>query len=368
MKQLWKLKRIILLLLIPLSFGLTYLVKHNTYIAEEVFAKRIYYVYSQLYSTISGILPFSLGELVVLAIPVILTYYTIRWVLRIIKTKDNKAFLVGKGILNAGVLVAILLFMYTIGCGVNYYRYSFTTYSGLTIQESSVDELYELCMSLSVRANQLRDQIDNEDVAGAFLLSMSYGELSKEMVKAYDNLAKDYPILDGNYPGAKPLLVSKLMSRMQLTGIFFPFTMEANVNIDIPDYSLPSTIAHEMAHLRGFMREDEANYIAYLACVASNHPQIQYSGVMEALIIAGNALYDKDIERYHEVSATYSNPVRIDLNANSDYWRQFENTVTSNIAEQVNNTYLIMNDQKDGVQSYGRMVDLLLAEYRKFKQ
>lgn len=368
MKQLCKLKRIFLLLLIPLSFGLTYLVKHNSYIAEEIFAKKIYHVYSQILSSITGILPISIGELVVLAVPILITTYLVSWILRVVKAKENRAFLVGKGILNAGVTIGILLFMYTIGCGVNYYRYSFAYYSGLEIQESSKEELYELCQSLSERANSLRDQLDSEDVAGVFTLSMSWTELSKEMVVAYQNLAKDYKVLEGKYSVAKPLLVSKVMSRMELTGIFFPFTMEANVNVDIPDYSLPSTIAHEMAHTRGFMREDEANYIAYLACNASDNLEIQYSGVMEALIIAGNALYDKDVDLYREVAATYNNEVRVDLNANSEYWRQFENKTVSNIAEQVNNTYLILNDQEDGVQSYGRMVDLLLAEYRKSKQ
>ena len=56
------------------------------------------------------------------------------------------------------------------------------------------------------------------------------------------------------------------MSRTEITGIFIPFTMEANVNVDIPDYSLGSTMCHELAHLHGFIREDEANYISYLAC------------------------------------------------------------------------------------------------------
>jgi hypothetical protein len=33
-------------------------------------------------------------------------------------------------------------------------------------------------------------------------------------------------------------------------------------------------------------------------------------------------------------------------------------------ADAVNNTYLKSNNQEDGVKSYGRMVDLLLAERR----
>ena len=59
-----------------------------------------------------------------------------------------------------------------------------------------------------------------------------------------------------------------------------------------------------------------------------------------------------------------------DLIANNEYWDQFEKpvvgeTTVGEIAEKVNDTYLKINDQTDGTQSYGRVVDLLLAEYKK---
>ncbi len=378
MKRLIKLKRVFILLLIPLSFFITYLAKANSTFAEEVFAKRIYHVYSIVISTITGFIPFSIGEVTLLITPILLTIVFVRFILRVVRCKTEngqnqkiralRGYLIKKGMLNVGCVLSILFFIYTIGCGVNYYRYPFSHYSNLTIQDSSEEELKELCLSLSDRANMIRSQINSEDIFGVYKFSASNSKMNEEVVKAYHNLSEKYPILSGSYPKAKPLIASKIMSRMELTGIFWPFTMEANVNIDIPDYSIPSTMAHEMAHLRGFMREDEANYISYLACTASDHKEIQYSGLMLALIISGNALYDKNPELYYEVSSTYSTKVRIDLNANSEYWRQFENKTISNIADQINNTYLKMNDQEDGVQSYGRMVDLLLAEYRASKQ
>lgn len=33
--------------------------------------------------------------------------------------------------------------------------------------------------------------------------------------------------------------------------MYFPFLAEANVNIDIPDWDIPSTAAHELAHTPG---------------------------------------------------------------------------------------------------------------------
>lgn len=154
------------------------------------------------------------------------------------------------------------------------------------------------------------------------------------------------------------------MSYTGITGIYIPYTGEANVNINSTDFMLPSTVAHEMAHQRGFAREDEANYIAYLTC--SMHPDrdFQYSGVMLALIYSMNALAENDIEAYKVLRSKYSEGVKNDLRYDAEFWAKYEGK-TQEISNNVNNTYLKSNGQKDGVQSYGRMVDLLIAEYKE---
>ena len=159
------------------------------------------------------------------------------------------------------------------------------------------------------------------------------------------------------------MLLSHLWSYTQITGVFTCWSMEANVNIDVPDFTLPFTMCHEQAHLRGFMREDEANFIAYLACMESEDQAIQYSGASMAAMYAMNTLYQADYERFCELYATYSPGVQRDFAAQSRYWAQFEGPVAE-VSDKVNDTYLKANRQTDGVASYGRMVDLLLANYR----
>jgi hypothetical protein len=65
-----------------------------------------------------------------------------------------------------------------------------------------------------------------------------------------------------------------------------------------------------------------------------------------------------------KLSKNYSEGVRHDLTELNEFWEQYEGPVerTSN---RINNTYLKANNQKDGVHSYGRMVDLLIAEHRQ---
>ena len=133
------------------------------------------------------------------------------------------------------------------------------------------------------------------------------------------------------------------------------------------DYNIPATACHELSHLKGFAREDEANFIAYLACTASDNPEFNYSGAMLAYIHANNALYGAgEVELYREIRDSLCDTAKRDLIANSAFWDQYEGKVAE-VSTQVNNSYLQLNNQSDGVKSYGRVVDLLLAMMRNMK-
>jgi hypothetical protein len=254
--------------------------------------------------------------------------------------------------------------LFVLFCGINYYRNEFTAYSSLEIKPSSEEELIELCTVLIDDANNLREDIKSDTDGTSLLLDENYYQTAARAKESFDNISSKYSILEGKYPAPKPVFFSKAMSYMRITGIFFPFTFEANVNVDIPSYEIPSTMCHELSHLRGFMREDEANFISYLACVNSGYSDFAYSGTMLALTYSMNALYKEDQEKFRELYGTYSEGVKVDLNYSSLYWNQFE-TKVAEISNKVNDTYLKANNQEDGTQSYGRMVDLLLAYYRK---
>lgn len=154
------------------------------------------------------------------------------------------------------------------------------------------------------------------------------------------------------------------MSYQQLQGIYSPFTAEANYNSDMPDQDKPSTICHELSHLRGFMREDEANFISYLACMASDSAAFRYSGAILAFIHSGNALYREDPEGFREIRAKLCEQALRDLADHNAYWNSYDGAV-ADAADRINDTYLRANAQADGTKSYGRMVDLLLAWNRE---
>ena len=361
-------KRIYMLSLIPISLLLIAVAKNNREFTERIFSLKIYHWISQLLSLIFGLFPFSVTEILVILLPMVLLFYFLRFVFRFVKIKETRKECIIKGFLNLLCIAGVTMFLYTMLAGLNYYRYSFSEYSGLEPKESTVDELYELTRDLTLQANEIRQEIPFTDKEGVFQLAQSNYEVAEEANAAFKKLAKEYPVLGGYYSAPKPVLLSGLMSTTEITGVFFPFTMEANVNVDIPDYKIPATMLHELAHLRGFMREDEANYLAYLAGVESDNEQLQYSSIMLALMIAGNALYEQSPSMYSDIRDLYSEGVLADIRANSAYWQKYDDTVISTMSNKINDTYLKVNAQKDGVKSYGRMLDLLLAQYRRDKK
>lgn len=363
MKQLLHLKRIWLLPCAAVALALTWMASHAPAFAEW-YAVTVYPLLSRVVNGVTSLLPVSIAELAALClIPggLVYLFFAVR---RIVRRKGARALCACKSALSILCAASALYASFVLLCGINYHRYTFAQISGLSIQASPVDQLKDLCVELAEQASTLREQV-YEDSYGVAVCSFADSfQVAREAQTAYDKLSDRFPTLTRGYSQPKPVMASRLMSYCQITGIFIPFTCEANVNMDTPYYTIPAAMCHELTHLRGYMREDEANFIAYLASLQSDSPDFQYSGVMLAYAYVENALYDADKEAWQEASSKLSDGVRRDLAANSAYWKQFEGPVAE-VSSQVNDSYLKANKQEDGVKSYGRMVDLLLADYRQ---
>ncbi len=254
-------------------------------------------------------------------------------------------------------LTGTLLFLYMSNCGVNYHAMAFSRYAGLEPGKYTVEELTELCRYLTEQVNACRP---DEGETAAFSYEKNRRAWRQAAVEAMKAAGAEFPALGGYCPKPKEVVVSQILSVQQLCGVYSPFTVEANYNGDMPDYNVPHTMCHELSHLKGFMREDEANFIGYLACILSEDPAFRYSGYLTGWVYAGNALASADMEAYLELSGKLCERARQDLADNNAFWNQYEGKVAE-AAAQWNDAYLKMNDQKDGVRSYGRMVDLMLA-------
>ena len=108
------------------------------------------------------------------------------------------------------------------------------------------------------------------------------------------------------------------------------------------------------------MQEQEANFIAYLACISSEEIDFQYSGNLSGWIYCMNALREADYEMWEEVRASLSQEVEADLRANNHFWDMYDGKVAE-VSNRMNDNYLKANGQSDGVKSYDRMVNLIVA-------
>lgn len=359
-----RIKLLISLLLALLSLVLVRLAKSFPLLVENIYSRVLYPIFAKTAGLFTGLFPFSIAQLLVVAAPLLLIVWTILVVRSCIRHRGKA----GERLLRFAsslILIASAGYLaFILCCGLNYYRCQFSYYTQLETRPSSAQELEDLCTALAVKTNALREQAASDE-QGIMRLSFGrFSHLAEESKAAYRRLGEQYPVLAGRYSGPKPVLFSRIMSYLNITGVYFPFTYESNVNTDVPDFSLPATVCHELAHLRGFMREDEANYIAYLACDGSESADFQYSGAMLALNHSLNSLYKADRDAYGRVIGLLSQPVRADMADNGQYWAQFEGKAAE-VSTKVNNAYLHSNNQAAGVASYGEMVDLLLAQYRE---
>lgn len=357
-------KRIFCFFLIPLAFLLMQLAQANPSWVETVYSSRFYSVLSQGVSNVTGLLPFSMAEtllwLLAFAALAAICYGVYVFFKNIRRYKD---YILG---LLANLLAAcsIVYFVFVVLCGFNYNRYPFSHFAELGIQPREAVELAQTTRYLLNEAVTLRQAVPLDE-NGCATMPYTFEEASELARSGLDNLSRDYPILRGMYSPAKPVRASSgIMTRLNLCGFFFPFTFEANVNADLVPSELAFTLCHEMAHVRGFMREDDANFISYLACQATDDPSFQYSGTLHSLIHCLNALYRADSQLYSQVMAEMDAGIASDIRQINAYWAPYSGKPASKFSQKVNDSYLKVNNQSAGVDSYGNTVDSLIAYYK----
>lgn len=259
----------------------------------------------------------------------------------------------------AACAFAVLALAYTLTCSINYQRDGIGDVLKLPKEAPTKEALKKLSLLLVEDLNRLTG---SEDWDYGMLAAADIEYIEYESISAMKLLGKKDPSLAGYYPRPKAVYFSKELTGIGIEGIFFPFTMEANYNSDITPFLIPYAICHEMAHVKGYMKEDDAGFIAFLACRNSPSQVFQYSGLFRALTFTLNALKtEAEPEEYNEIFQKLPEPVKNQLVYVAEHYRD-RASVFKPVARSVNNLYLQANAQS-GVKSYGRIVDLLIADY-----
>ena len=352
-----------LLVAAGICVGLLLLSRLAPEFVTSVYTKQIFRYISLPVKWLVNLVPFSVAEVLLIIAAVALPVVLIITIIRCIYYRTAKP--AAKYGLHLVSLASVVIILFVLFGGFNYSALTFAERYGYDIRESTVQELMDLCVYLNGKATECRNDLETDE-NGIVTTDMTVYEMIEKAQEGYDALSQRFPEFGGFYSKAKPAIFSEGMCYLQISGIYPYIIPEPVVNYKTPSMSLPHTICHEMAHQRGIAREDEANYVGYLAAVNNSDPLFRYSGYLEALSYCLSALGRASSTAYNQVRPLIHKGIMKDLAAENEFWSSFEkkNELPAKISSAVNNTYLQIQNIPDGTRSYGRVVDLLLAEYR----
>lgn len=260
------------------------------------------------------------------------------------------------GVLEGAVL---LVFLFMGLWGLNHFAPTIGEQTGLEVREYSVDQLKEAAAWYADMASYYAESVERDENGDVIL--PDFAELAEEAAAAYDQLAEYNERFAIPIRQVKPLLLSKAFAYTGTTGIFVCFTGEAAVSTASFPLTQPFTICHELGHSLAVAREDEANYLGFLACRASRNELFRYAGWYSAFIYCYNALYAENPSAARSLWDRCAEEMRRDSNVHVEHDKQYEGKVQDAV-QAVNDAYLKTFDEA-GVKSYGLVVDYLIAEY-----
>ncbi len=304
-------------------------------------------------------IPFSLAELLVILLPVIAVALIVFGCRRFCDSNRSVAIYIGM-ILSALCVIACL-FVWCFAPG--YYGTTLDQKLQLDRQKSSADDLYQTAEQLRAELTALTDEITFLP-DGTSVMPYSYEEMNRKLLDAYDSFCEEHVFTDTFYSRVKPVMLSEPWSYTHITGVYTFFTGEANINVNFPDYTVPYTAAHELAHQRGIAREDEANFVAFLVCLESSDPYIRYSGCLNVYEYVISALRTASPTLYKQTYQQLPKQIRAEEVAYAKFFDRYRENVAATVTEATNNTYLQSQGSSAGTRSYSMVVDLAVAYYK----
>ncbi len=304
-------------------------------------------------------IPFSAAEFLLLSAPVLLcvliglaVYYSRRGL--------------RAGIRYLCALLSVILLLYTLyvaGLGLGFHEPSLGEKLGLQDVPVSAEQLYETMLWTIAEANALCGKVDFAFEGFSYMPFATYDAMCADLMIGYRRLHQTHPLYLQVNTHVKPVILSEAMSYTHITGIYTFFTGESNLNVNFPDYTLPFTAAHELAHQRGFAREKEANFIAFLVCIGGENAYTRYSGYVNMVEYLSNALYSADKALWNDAMDRLDARIRCEMRAYNAFFEKYRENTAAKVSNAINDTYLKAQGQEEGTKSYGLVVDLAVAYY-----
>ncbi len=323
-------------------------------VVERFYSNGLYGYTSKIERTVFGLIPFSVGD-------VLYGFLIIYLLFSIWKTRKDWKLHWKDIVLKVLNGVSIFYFFFHFLWALNYYR--LPLFEKMNIKrEYSNDDLYAFTEKLIAKTNAVQFQITqnkNQKVTNPY----SQERIFSMTQNGYDNLAKEHAFFKYEFPSRKQSLFSLPLTYMGFGGYLNPFTNEAQVNYKLPMYSFPNVICHEMAHQIGYASESECNFIGFMACIKNDDLYFQYAAYSVALRYCLENVYMKDEAKFKILKPTIHPGIFKNYKESELFWDQYD-TIIDKGFHAFYDQYLKVNQQKEGLESYSKFVDLLINYYK----
>ena len=327
-------------------------------LVERLYARSIYPHIASALSFFSRRFRFSVAEaLIYLAIAFILLSLA-RLALRLYLRPAERLKRAGVAARFMAWSMAVCLWAFLLSFGLNYQRPLLFDMLGFERTEPTAASLEAMSGEIISRLNE-----SYEEARASGRTVPEREEIIHLLEESYSSTPELRLLPKGSFASPKPVYFSGVMTRLGISGIYFPFTAEPNYNAEQPDFQLPFTMAHEMAHQRGVARESEANFVAFLVCVNSADPFIRYSGYRNALGVLAE-LFRKEPEKAKELARQIGPGFREDSRRAALFWARANNLI-GNLGAHINDLYLRANGVQSGTADYARSTTLIIGYYRR---
>lgn len=369
MKKHWK-------IVIPLIFIATALVLNAVGWLSPAFCEfyvlHIFPLWVGTYGRFTGLFPFSVGEwMLYLGVLLIILYVLWGAVMLIVHRRlshRGKKLFHGYGTVLLWIFGIVCIIM-NLNCFLLYHVPTLKDRYGIGAgKEYEFGEIALVRDYVVEQANHLSEMMARDE-QGYLVYE---GDMKAEAVRQMRRLGDSFSQLQGYYPYPKPLYTSDFFSQQYIMGYYFPFSLEANYNNRMYISNWPASMCHELSHLKGFILEDEANFIGYLACVDSEDAFFRYSAYLSVISYLDRDFYraSGNSDEVYQSHPAISDLVRFDrVFLTKQQWQQVEEhaLISTEIVQEASNTFtektLTLNGVSDGKISYSRVVDLLLGYY-----
>ena len=333
----------IAIVLIVVVFIVLIVLKNNPDIAEAMTRGPARW-YGFVVSKVTGLIPFiSFTELLFVFLFFLAVLLLVLAIVNFVKLRVISGIC---KILDIAIVALSVVTAYHFSCEAAYNRKEMPLpyYSGDVERTEYIDIYNYFASDINYCVSELEF-----DESGDVKASMSLQEIASEVRKAYGIVTDPY---FASHSGAvKPMLSSFIYREFQITGVTFSPLAEANIDTMIPNGDIPFTVAHELAHTKGVMREGDANILAFYVCINSDNPLLRFSAYNRYFYLirtmgSGTYLTNEERAQLVDIDPAFNKYGSFE----SKYWSDHD--LLSHIAEFINNIYIKSSGEEEVTSSY----------------